>query len=119
LSVRGVLPAEEVARELSGADALLFVRGEILGHRGSAIAGIACGIPVIGYGDAETAFPLSEGGVVLAPRGDSGALAKALKRVLTDKSFSQTLRERSRSAQENYFSWDRIAQGLAEALSHE
>jgi glycosyltransferase involved in cell wall biosynthesis len=119
LTVRGVLSAEEVARELTEADALLFVRGEMLGHRGSAIAGIACGIPVVGYGDAESAFPLSEGGVVLASCGDAAALADALGRVLSDESLWHTLRERSRNAQENIFSWDRIAENLREALGNE
>ncbi len=47
LQVLGVLPPERVAFELMRADTLLFVRGEISTRRGSAIAGISCGLPVI------------------------------------------------------------------------
>jgi hypothetical protein len=46
IEVLGVIPAEEVARALCSADVLLFVRGSISTRRGSAIAGIACGLPV-------------------------------------------------------------------------
>lgn len=117
LSVLGLLPAEDVARELSRADAILFVRGEMLGQRGSAIAGIACGVPVVGYGDPERAFPLSEAGVVLVRPNDSGELVEALCRVLTDGGFRLELRERSQRAHAEYFSWDRIAERFAETLS--
>lgn len=119
LSVLGLLPAEDVARELCRADVLLFVRGELLGHRGSAIAGISCGVPVVGYGDRERAFPLSEAGVVLAPPGDSAALGEALERVLVDETLRRDLRERNRRAQAEYFSWDRIAGRFVEALTND
>lgn len=117
LVVLGLLAAKDVARELSRADVVLFVRGEMLGHRGSAIAGIACGVPVVGYGDAERAFPLSEGGVVLAPLDDGDELADALTRVLTDDKLRHELCERSRKAQAEYFAWDRIAARFADALT--
>lgn len=119
LSVLGLLSAEEVSRELSRADVVLFVRGEMCGHRGSAIAGIACGVPVVGYGDPERAFPLSEAGVVLVPPGDSEALAESLTRVLADDTLRLELRDRSRRAQAEYFSWDRIALRFAETLTND
>ena len=53
--VRGVLPAEEVADEFARADVLLFVRGAITLQRGSAIAGVACGLPIVGYRVGEAA----------------------------------------------------------------
>src|SRR5258708_7271296 len=40
----GLLGAEELARTLASADVLLFVRGQVSTRRGSAIAGIACGL---------------------------------------------------------------------------
>ncbi len=119
LSILGLLPAEDVARELCRADALLFVRGEILGHRGSVIAGIACGVPVVGYGDPERAFPLSTAGIVLVPPGDNDSLAAALERVLVDETLRLDLRERNRRAQAEYFSWDRIAGRFVEALAND
>ena len=118
LRVLGLLPAEDVARTISRADALLFVRGGITSGRGSAIAGIACGLPVVGYADVRTAFPITEAGVVLVPFGDREALAEALGRVLLDESFNRELRRRSRAAQREHFSWSAIAARYAEVLKH-
>src|SRR5215469_2553902 len=50
LTARGVIPAEEITRTLSAAHVMLCVRGLVTGRRGTAIAGIACGLPVVGYG---------------------------------------------------------------------
>ncbi len=109
LSVLGLLPAEEVSRTLAHADALLFVRGEVSSWRSSAIAGIACGLPVVGYGGPHTAFPITDAGVALVPLGDREALAEALGRVLADGAYHCHLRERSRRAHEQHFSWSAIA----------
>lgn len=116
LETRGVLPAVEVAHLLANADALLFVRGHISSRRTSAIAGIACGIPVVAYSGTETAAPITEAGVVLAPEGDIHALSEALTRVLRDPESANQLRERSRMAQQRYFSWDAIAARYAQFL---
>jgi glycosyltransferase involved in cell wall biosynthesis len=78
LSVLGLLPAEEVANILADADLMLFVRGPLSGRRGSAVAGIASGLPIVGYSGSETTFPLTEAGLELVPEGDHEALACAL-----------------------------------------
>jgi hypothetical protein len=65
LSFDGLLPTDQVAAAIRRADATLFVRGSISTRRGSAIAGIACGRPVIAYRGLETAAPIAEAGVVL------------------------------------------------------
>ena len=118
LSVLGLLPAEQIARTLSVADALLFVRGQVSSRRGSAIAGIACGLPVVGYAGSETGFPITEAGVVLVRQGDREALAEALSRVLADEAYHRELRERSRRAQREHFSWSSIAGRYLELLRH-
>src|SRR5487761_1383003 len=97
-------------------DALLYVRGEVTPQRGSAIAAIACGVPLIAYGDSERAFPLSKGGILLSPLGDVRSLGTALERVLTDKQLWADLHTRSAAAQQEYFSWDTIAARHAEIL---
>ena len=116
LEVRGILPPEEVAATLARSDLLLFVRGHISSRRGSAIAGIACGLPVVGYQGPETAWPITDAGVSLAPAGDREALAMAVEQVLLDDSFRRTLAERSRRAHREYFSWPAIARRYAGAL---
>lgn len=102
-----------------GADALLFVRGHISGRRSSAIAGIACGLPVVAYEGVETGFPITEAGVWLAPQGDLEALSEGLCRVLTDESLWQALHQRSVQAYRRYFSWDAIANQFLKVLGNE
>lgn len=106
----GLQSAEEISRILAEADVMLCVRGELFPGRGSAIAGIACGLPIVGYGDQAGIFPLSEAGLDLVPYPNREALSDALVRVLVDSEFREALRAKSLHAQEAYFSWDGIAQ---------
>ena len=108
--VEGVLAAEQVVRALSAADVALFVRGAISSRRGSAIAGIACGLPVIAYRGPDTAPPITDAGVVLVSRENRSELGEALLRVLSDFDFRASLAERSRQAQHDHFGWDAIAE---------
>jgi glycosyltransferase involved in cell wall biosynthesis len=118
LDVHGVLPADEIERRLCEADALLFVRGGISSRRGSALAGIACGLPVVAYQGAETGPPITEAGVMLAPEGDRSALANNLARVLSDDALRNDLRTRSLEARDKYFSWNVIAQKFLQVLKN-
>jgi glycosyltransferase involved in cell wall biosynthesis len=119
LHVLGVLPAEDVSRTLSTSDVLLFVRAPISSRRGSAIAGIACGLPVVGFEGPETAPPITEAGLALYSPQRKGDLGDALVRVLEDEPYRTTLAQRSRLAQAKYFSWRAIAARYAELLKKE
>jgi glycosyltransferase involved in cell wall biosynthesis len=114
--VRGILPADEIVRSLSTCDAMLFVRGAISTRRGSTIAGIACGLPVIAGQGWETASPLTEAGVVLVEANQPNNFGSALVRVLSDHSFRAQLAERSRNSYAQYFSWEVIASQFIAAL---
>jgi glycosyltransferase involved in cell wall biosynthesis len=105
----GVLEAERASGLLANADVQLFVRSGLSSRRGSGIAGIACGVPLVGFSDAETAFPITEAGVRLVPKGDRDGLARELVLVLKQQGLRETLRQRSFEVTERYFSWDRIA----------
>jgi len=113
----GLRSAEEVSRVLGESDAMLCIRGKLFPRRGSALAGIACGLPIIAYAGAAEGTPLAEAGVELVPYGDSETLGGALSRVLGNQLYWQQLHERSLRVQRKYFSWDRIALGFAEALA--
>jgi glycosyltransferase involved in cell wall biosynthesis len=119
LHVLGVLPAEDVVRSLSISDVLLFVRGPISTRRGSAIAGIACGLPVIAFEGTETAAPISEAGLALFSPQRKGDLGDVLVRVLEDDHYRASLAQRSWLAQQKYFSWHAIAARYAEFLRRE
>jgi hypothetical protein len=117
VQVLGFIPEEEVVQQLGNSDVLLFVRGPISSRRGSAIAGIACGLPVVAFEGSETASPITEAGVVLlSTRRCHKELGAALLRVLTDREYRALLAERSRHAQAQYFSWSSIAARYMEAL---
>jgi glycosyltransferase involved in cell wall biosynthesis len=118
LTAMGVLASEDVVRCLSVCDVLLFVRGHISTRRGSAIAGIACGLPVIAFAGSETAAPITEAGIALYSPAREGELGEVLARVLGDEHYRATLARQSWLAQREYFSWRAIAERYAEFLKH-
>jgi glycosyltransferase involved in cell wall biosynthesis len=117
LSVEGVLEPEQVVARLAACDVLLFVRNGISTRRGSAIAGIAAGIPVIAYPNSETAPPITEAGIVLVNPTDPGKLNDALVQVLADVNFRAELSARSRAAYKAHFAWPAIADRFAALLN--
>ncbi|HKV48368.1 MAG TPA: glycosyltransferase [Candidatus Acidoferrales bacterium] len=114
---KGVLEAHEIATELESADACLCVRGPITLQRGSALAGIACGVPIIGYRNGSISPPLDQAGIRWAPLGDSESLARNLAQVLGDSRIWTDLHQRNLRLQQSYFSWNRIAGQYLAALS--
>ena len=116
VEVLGVLSSDAIMRSLSSCDVLLFVRGHISSGRGSAIAGIACGLPVIASEGPQTAAPITEAGVAFYSREKKGDLGEVLLHVLEDEHYRASLAERSCVAQQRYFSWTSIAAQYAELL---
>jgi glycosyltransferase involved in cell wall biosynthesis len=116
VTIQGLLTPEEVVETLGRSDALLFVRGPISTRRGTALAGVACGLPVVAWEGSETGGPISEAGVVLVPENSGRAFGQALVRILQDDGYRRSLQERSEQAQKRYFSWDAIAAEYLAAL---
>jgi glycosyltransferase involved in cell wall biosynthesis len=116
LHVLGVLSEENLVRTLTISDVLLFVRGPISSRRGSAIAGIACGLPVIASAGPETAPPITEAGLALYSPQRKGDLGEVLLRVLEDEHYRASLAQQSWTAQQQYFCWRTIAARYAEFL---
>jgi len=114
----GLLPAQEVSRVLAASDVALFVRGPISTQRGSAIASIACALPLVAYARPCLPGPLAEAGVVPVPYGDREGLAQAALRVLTDSQLWLELHQRSERAHQKYFSWEAVAARFTELLNH-
>jgi glycosyltransferase involved in cell wall biosynthesis len=113
----GLRSAEQISRVLSESDAMLCVRGKLFPRRGSALAGIACGVPIIAYAGLAEGTPLAEAGIELVPYGDREALGGALARVLGDQYYWRELHEKNLRVQRKYFAWDRIASDFANALA--
>jgi glycosyltransferase involved in cell wall biosynthesis len=109
LSVEGVVEPAQVVQKLSACDVLLFVRGGISSRRSSAIAGIACGLPLIAFSSSATAPPVTDAGVVLVPPDQLDQLNAALVRLLSDHVYRADLAARSRAAYQTHFVWSAIA----------
>lgn len=116
VTIQGLLAPEEIVGALGGSDALLFVRGPICTRRGTALAGVACGLPVVAWEGPETGGPISEAGVVSVRENSGREFGQALVRILQDDTYRQSLQERSERAQTQYFSWVAIAAEYVAAL---
>jgi glycosyltransferase involved in cell wall biosynthesis len=116
LTVDGVIEPSVAVQKLQACTLLLFVRGNISSRRSSAIAAVACSLPIIAFSGSETASPLSDAGVVLIPPYEQDLLNEALVRVLSDPHYRAELAARSRSAYNEHFSWAAIARRYASML---
>jgi glycosyltransferase involved in cell wall biosynthesis len=116
VSSLGLLDAARISDLLAQSDAMLCVRGRVYHRRGSAIAGIACGLPIVGYAGETNGTLLDNAGLVLVPYRDGRAAGAALSRVLQDADFHRELREKSLRAHQKYFSWTIIASAFVEFL---
>jgi glycosyltransferase involved in cell wall biosynthesis len=116
ISVEGILDDQRVMDRLSNADVLLFVRGSISTGRSSAIAGIAACTPMVAFSGVQTAYPLSETGVLLASPDNTAELHDALARVLSEPELRASLRRRNAHAYRVHFSWPVIAARFASLL---
>lgn len=112
----GVLSAEAVSKVLMNADVSLFVRGPISTQRGSAIASIACGVPLVTYSDPPLPLEFSESGVLAVGIGDHRAMADATIKVLTNSDLWQEFHLRNRLAFKTHFSWETIATRFEQVL---
>ena len=118
LTVEGLLDATEIAQRLAGSGALLFVRGEASSRRGTIIAAICNGLPVVASEGAETGPAIRGAGVALFSRGDHAAAADQLIRLHDDSAYRRQQRDRQREACSATFSWSAIASTVEEALGH-
>jgi glycosyltransferase involved in cell wall biosynthesis len=116
LDVMGVIPALEVSRILASSDAMLFVRGEASSRRGTIVAAIANGLPIVAYRGPETGPSIEEAGVSLFERGDTSDAAACLVKIAGDRGYATKLRARQRDAYDRTFSWERLAETVVESL---
>jgi glycosyltransferase involved in cell wall biosynthesis len=117
LEAYGIVESEHASLLFARANVQVFIRSGLSSRRGSGIAGIACGVPIVGFSDAETAFPVTEAGVRLVPIGDVEGLVRELVLVLQQPMLQEALRRRSLEAAQLYFSWDCIAAAYVSALT--
>jgi len=105
----GVRSGAEISSALCSSDVFLFVRGGLSTRRGSGLAALGCGLPVVAYRGEETGFPLTDAGIVFVPEGDVELLGDELARVLLDRELRLQMSERNLAVFRQWFSWDQIA----------
>jgi glycosyltransferase involved in cell wall biosynthesis len=113
----GLCEREVVSRVLAGSQAMLCVRGKLNLRRGSALAGIACAVPILAYAGGAEGTALLDAGIEFVAEGDLPALGAALTRVLEDQVHWQILRDKNVFVQQKHFSWDVIAASYVQLLS--
>jgi glycosyltransferase involved in cell wall biosynthesis len=113
---RGLCDASEVTRIFSESDAMIAVRGRLYLRRGSAIAGLACGLPIVGYAGAAEGTIIEEAGITLVPFGDQAALGSALRDILMNPQLWREMHEKNLHFQQKYLSWNIIAASFARFL---
>jgi glycosyltransferase involved in cell wall biosynthesis len=116
VEVLGLLEAGVAQQRLAQSHALLFVRGEVTAGRTTAVAGVAVGLPIVGYCGPTSGDPIVQAGVSLVPRGRADLLGQALARVLSDSELWSALHRQNREAFERHFSWSSIAHRFLDAL---
>jgi glycosyltransferase involved in cell wall biosynthesis len=95
----------------------LFVLPTLYEGYGMAVAeALARGLPVISTATGSIGDLVGDEAGALVPAGDSGALAAALMRVLTDRSVRQRWAEGARRVRDRLTTWDDAARSMAEAL---
>ena len=121
VDVAGVVDGRALVQKFADADVLLFVRGTISSRRGSAISGIASGLPLVALQGSETASPITNAGVILLPENQEETilqpqLGEALVRILSDNGLRVELVRRSCAAYAEFFAWPAIARRYYEFL---
>ena len=110
----GICERTEVTRIFSDSDVLVGVRGRLYLRRSSAIHGLACGLPVIGYAGASEGTVIEEAGIALVPFADKEALGAELCKILTNPELWREMHEKNLRVQRDYLSWDATGRTYAE-----
>jgi glycosyltransferase involved in cell wall biosynthesis len=114
----GMQDSATISKLIAQSDVLVCVRGILNMRRGSALAGVACGTPIVGYDGMLAGTPLIEAGIIAVPPHDVPAVGRALVDILSNPEVSNDLRERNIEAQKKYFSWNALVESYLRVLAN-
>jgi glycosyltransferase involved in cell wall biosynthesis len=117
LSVEGVLEDKKIVDRIRECDVLLFVRGGISTRRGSAIAGVSCGVPMVAFVGPETSWPFLDAGVILVSPSAPDELNDALVRLLANPELRAGFSRSNLIVYNEHFAWPVIASRYAALLN--
>lgn len=115
----GVLPRAQLSAVLAAADCYVHPdrSGPAAGRRGSLVAALAHGLPVVAYAGADRAPQLADGRDVLIVSPEPRALADALRALARDPVRARAIGDAARATYEAAFSWPRCGDAVAAALA--
>jgi glycosyltransferase involved in cell wall biosynthesis len=116
VEVHGILKAAEIRAKFRESSVQLFIRSALSARRGSVVAGIVSGLPIVGWEGSDTGFPITAAGMMAAPEGDEAGLIEALSAVLSNDSLALELSAKSLQAAQDHFSWHVIGGKFMDAL---
>jgi hypothetical protein len=113
VQVHGLVPEAKASSLLSLADVHLFLRGSAMTNRGSLLAGLAAGLPVLCVSELVLGPPLSEAGVVVVRPDEPSLLEERMAALASDTAWRRQLSSRTVAAFDRHFSWPVLARRLA------
>lgn len=113
----GIVPAPRLEATLQRCDVILFLRSALTGQRGSALAAVAAGVPLVAFAGRDTAPPVTSIGALFAPEGDTSAMADLAAEVVTSEKTWRQLHLQQARAFDASFSWKAVARRLLEVLA--
>ena len=116
----GTVPHEELLRRMDAAEwdavvlpSVITASGELEGIPVALMEALARGLPAVGTETGGTPELLGEGAGILVPPGNSGALAQALERLVSEPELRAELGRTGRARVKERFDVDRVAEQLA------
>lgn len=118
-TLTGTVPIPDLARALKAADAYVHADpvGPAAGRRGTLVAALAFGLPVVAYGGPDHASELAHGQNVLLVRRTSGAMTDMLRRLASDVSLREQIGSAAAETYRVRFAWDCIAEAFSVVLT--
>lgn len=112
----GILSREQLSEALASADAYVHpdLVGASAGRRGSLVAALAHGLPVVAFAGPDQSRELLDGENIVVTQPDG--LAAALAGLAADPLRARALGEAARRTYGEHFAWPRVGDGIAAVL---
>ena len=116
LRVDGLRSEREISVAWLAVTSCCLCEGRSSSRRGSGLAALACGLPIVAYQGNETACPLTEAGIAFVRQDDLVSLGNQLSALLLDRERRLDFGARNLAVFRQWFAWDRIAERWIDAL---
>ena len=118
VDVTGPISLEDISRQLATSDVFIHADpvGPAVGRRGSLVAALAHGLPLVAYRGPQTAPQLQDGYNVVLVEREERAVTDALRSLATDPARRRSLGRAAKATFDASFSWERIGDRIVAVL---